>query len=105
MLGQVGVLGLGKDHAASLQPQPWLRSRDWRGDRNQPGSSARLNVSPSRRPSHIRYMLRRAAAALGAAAGEEAGIVRIAVVGGGPGGLFFATLIRRADPAAEVTLF
>jgi salicyloyl-CoA 5-hydroxylase len=31
--------------------------------------------------------------------------VRIAVVGGGPGGLFFATLIRRADPAAEVTVF
>ncbi len=31
--------------------------------------------------------------------------MRIAVVGGGPGGLFFATLIRRADPAAEVILF
>ena len=31
--------------------------------------------------------------------------MRIAVVGGGPGGLFFATLIRRADPAAEVTVF
>jgi len=31
--------------------------------------------------------------------------VRIAVAGGGPGGLFFATLIRRADPTAEVTVF
>jgi 2-polyprenyl-6-methoxyphenol hydroxylase-like FAD-dependent oxidoreductase len=31
--------------------------------------------------------------------------VRIAVVGGGPGGLFFATLIRRADPSADVTVF
>jgi 2-polyprenyl-6-methoxyphenol hydroxylase-like FAD-dependent oxidoreductase len=31
--------------------------------------------------------------------------VRIAVAGGGPGGLFFATLIRRADPSAEVTVF
>jgi salicyloyl-CoA 5-hydroxylase len=31
--------------------------------------------------------------------------VRIAVVGGGPGGLFFATLIRCADPSAEVTVF
>jgi 2-polyprenyl-6-methoxyphenol hydroxylase-like FAD-dependent oxidoreductase len=31
--------------------------------------------------------------------------MRIAVVGGGPGGLFFATLIRRADPAVEVTVF
>ncbi|MGH3166113.1 MAG: FAD-dependent monooxygenase, partial [Trebonia sp.] len=31
--------------------------------------------------------------------------MRIAVAGGGPGGLFFATLIRRADPAAEVTVF
>ena len=31
--------------------------------------------------------------------------MRIAVVGGGPGGLFFATLIRRADPSAEVTVF
>lgn len=31
--------------------------------------------------------------------------MRIAVVGGGPGGLFFATLIRRAAPAAEVTVF
>jgi 2-polyprenyl-6-methoxyphenol hydroxylase-like FAD-dependent oxidoreductase len=30
---------------------------------------------------------------------------RIAVVGGGPGGLFFATLVRRALPTAEVTLF
>ena len=31
--------------------------------------------------------------------------MRIAVVGGGPGGLFFATLIRQADPAVEVTVF
>jgi anthraniloyl-CoA monooxygenase len=31
--------------------------------------------------------------------------VRVAVVGGGPGGLFFATLIRRADPTVEVTVF
>ncbi|HEY6495959.1 MAG TPA: FAD-dependent monooxygenase [Trebonia sp.] len=31
--------------------------------------------------------------------------MRVAVVGGGPGGLFFATLLRRADPAAEVVVF
>jgi salicyloyl-CoA 5-hydroxylase len=31
--------------------------------------------------------------------------VRIAVAGGGPGGLFLATLIRRADPSIEVTVF
>jgi 2-polyprenyl-6-methoxyphenol hydroxylase-like FAD-dependent oxidoreductase len=31
--------------------------------------------------------------------------MRIAVAGGGPGGLFFATLIRRADPSIEVTVF
>ncbi|MYU25094.1 FAD-dependent monooxygenase [Streptomyces sp. SID8352] len=31
--------------------------------------------------------------------------MRIAVAGGGPGGLFLATLIRRADPSAEVTVF
>ncbi|MFK4099299.1 FAD-dependent monooxygenase [Streptomyces sp. NPDC019531] len=31
--------------------------------------------------------------------------MRIAVVGGGPGGLFFAALIRQADPSAEVTVF
>jgi len=31
--------------------------------------------------------------------------MRVAVVGGGPGGLFFATLLRRADPTAEVTVF
>ena len=31
--------------------------------------------------------------------------MRIAVVGGGPGGLFFATLIRRTDPSVEVTVF
>ncbi len=31
--------------------------------------------------------------------------MRIAVVGGGPGGLTFATLIRRADPSADVTVF
>jgi anthraniloyl-CoA monooxygenase len=31
--------------------------------------------------------------------------MRIAVAGGGPGGLFFATLIRRADPSIEVSVF
>ncbi len=31
--------------------------------------------------------------------------MRIAVAGGGPGGLFFATLMRGADPSAEVTVF
>ncbi|HEX4357380.1 MAG TPA: FAD-dependent monooxygenase [Pseudonocardia sp.] len=31
--------------------------------------------------------------------------LRIAVVGGGPGGLFLATLLRRADPTIEVTVF
>ncbi|GAA4870506.1 FAD-dependent monooxygenase [Pseudonocardia benzenivorans] len=31
--------------------------------------------------------------------------MRIAVAGGGPGGLFFATLIKRADPSVEVTVF
>ena len=31
--------------------------------------------------------------------------MRVAVVGGGPGGLFFATLIRQADPSVEVTVF
>ena len=31
--------------------------------------------------------------------------MRVAVAGGGPGGLFFATLMRRADPSAEVTVF
>lgn len=31
--------------------------------------------------------------------------MHVAVVGGGPGGLFAATLIRRADPAAQVTVF
>jgi anthraniloyl-CoA monooxygenase len=31
--------------------------------------------------------------------------MRVAVAGGGPGGLFFATLIRRADPSIEVALF
>ena len=30
---------------------------------------------------------------------------RVAVVGGGPGGLFLATLLRRARPDAEITLF
>jgi 2-polyprenyl-6-methoxyphenol hydroxylase-like FAD-dependent oxidoreductase len=31
--------------------------------------------------------------------------VRIAVVGGGPGGLFLAALVRKADPSIEVTVF
>src|SRR4051795_12334368 len=31
--------------------------------------------------------------------------MRVAVAGGGPGGLFFATLIRLADPSVEVTVF
>lgn len=31
--------------------------------------------------------------------------MRIAVVGGGPGGLFLATLLRRAAPSVEVTVF
>ncbi|MFI7017194.1 FAD-dependent monooxygenase [Streptomyces sp. NPDC050164] len=32
-------------------------------------------------------------------------VSRIACVGGGPGGLFFATLLKQADPSAEVTVF
>ena len=31
--------------------------------------------------------------------------MRVAVAGGGPGGLFFATLIRQADPSVEMTVF
>lgn len=31
--------------------------------------------------------------------------MRVAVAGGGPGGLFFATLLRRADPSFEITVF
>jgi 2-polyprenyl-6-methoxyphenol hydroxylase-like FAD-dependent oxidoreductase len=31
--------------------------------------------------------------------------MRIACVGGGPGGLFLATLVKSADPSAEVTVF
>ncbi|WP_155057613.1 FAD-dependent monooxygenase [Streptomyces blattellae] len=31
--------------------------------------------------------------------------MRIAVAGGGPGGLFFAALVRQADPSVEVTVF
>src|SRR6266540_6055767 len=30
---------------------------------------------------------------------------RIACVGGGPGGLFFAALMKQADPTADVTVF
>ncbi|GAA3832744.1 hypothetical protein GCM10022403_077250 [Streptomyces coacervatus] len=32
-------------------------------------------------------------------------VSRIACVGGGPGGLFFAALIKQADPSVEVTVF
>ncbi|SFN49705.1 anthraniloyl-CoA monooxygenase [Streptomyces sp. cf124] len=35
----------------------------------------------------------------------EAMVSRIACVGGGPGGLFFAALIKQADPSVEVTVF
>ncbi|MGH8793468.1 MAG: bifunctional salicylyl-CoA 5-hydroxylase/oxidoreductase [Stackebrandtia sp.] len=31
--------------------------------------------------------------------------MRIAVIGGGPGGLYFAALVRQRDPASEVTVF
>lgn len=31
--------------------------------------------------------------------------MRVGVAGGGPGGLFLATLVRRADPSIEVTVF
>jgi salicyloyl-CoA 5-hydroxylase len=31
--------------------------------------------------------------------------MRIAVVGGGPGGLFAGSLIKRSDPGHEVTVF
>ena len=31
--------------------------------------------------------------------------MRVAVVGGGPGGLFLATLLRRADPSMQVSVF
>src|SRR5579859_4481794 len=51
----------------------------------------------SRRTSVSCYMLTR---------GRKGGRpMRIAVAGGGPGGLFFATLMRRADPSAEVAVF
>src|SRR6185437_10494553 len=33
------------------------------------------------------------------------GLVRIAVVGGGPGGLYFSALARQLDPAAEITVW
>ncbi len=32
-------------------------------------------------------------------------VTRIACVGGGPGGLFFAALVKQADPSVEVTVF
>lgn len=32
-------------------------------------------------------------------------VSRIACVGGGPGGLFFAALIKQADPSVQVTVF
>ncbi|OAH13452.1 putative tryptophan hydroxylase VioD [Streptomyces jeddahensis] len=32
-------------------------------------------------------------------------VSRIACVGGGPGGLFFATLVKHADPSVDVTVF
>lgn len=32
-------------------------------------------------------------------------VSRIACVGGGPGGLFFATLVKQADPSIQVTVF
>lgn len=35
----------------------------------------------------------------------SAGAERIAVVGGGPGGLFFAALAKQADPSREITVF
>ena len=31
--------------------------------------------------------------------------MRVAIVGGGPGGLFLATLLRRADPSIDVSVF
>jgi salicyloyl-CoA 5-hydroxylase len=33
------------------------------------------------------------------------GVMRVAVAGGGPGGLFLAALIRKLDPSIEVTVF
>src|ERR1700730_5647778 len=36
---------------------------------------------------------------------EGAGAVRIAVVGGGPGGLYFAALAKPPDPRHEITVF
>ena len=36
---------------------------------------------------------------------EAVTAMRIAVIGGGPGGLFFAALVRKADPTADVTVF
>ena len=53
--------------------------------------------------------LRNTLVASGSLAGghRNGGLTRcaIAVAGGGPGGLFFATLIRQADPSVEVTVF
>ena len=31
--------------------------------------------------------------------------MRIAILGGGPGGLYFSILIKKANPAADITVF
>src|SRR5215472_3097852 len=41
----------------------------------------------------------------GAARREGARAVRIAVVGGGPGGLYFAALAKQLNPAHEITVW
>jgi anthraniloyl-CoA monooxygenase len=38
-------------------------------------------------------------------AGDSVGGVRIAVVGGGPAGLYFAALAKRADPSRDITVW
>ncbi|MYX27072.1 bifunctional salicylyl-CoA 5-hydroxylase/oxidoreductase [Streptomyces sp. SID8381] len=41
----------------------------------------------------------------GAPRGGASGPLRVAVVGGGPGGLYTAALLKRLDPAREITVF
>src|SRR5579872_2722110 len=42
---------------------------------------------------------------VGGWAGGRSNAVRIAVVGGGPGGLYFAALAKQLDPSHEITVW
>src|SRR5207245_10951765 len=78
------------------------RRADPRWARRHGGSPRRPPVPFGPRAADLRRNDRDPASADCGAAPQAAGIVRIVSIGGGPAGLYFAILMKKADPAHDV---